>query len=301
MDPRIKHQFRIASWIAASLVALLGTAATQPEALRRYVAHTHYEPRYFLPSTEALPWLSLGFREAFADVIFVRALVYYGEELHHRGSLDFFDSYALAAIQLDPYFRRAYLWGGSVGLYRTQNSTIPESSFLSAIALLKQGYARFKPDGEFAWELGSVMAYEYLPTLEDGARKTELKAEAAEYLSEAAELGAGPAWLSLSSSSTLMKLGKRERARSFLQRIFPAVTDPAMKARIRRRLAILDAEDIAERQERGLLRINAARKHFFPQLSLRDYLVLRAHETRREVKPPRRAVTRPEASSQDSP
>ncbi len=246
----------------------------QPATMSRYLAHQSYTQRYLLPSKESLVWLALGYREALADLIWVRGLIYYGEELQHRGAMSDFFRYAEAITALDVEFRKAYIWGASVGLYRSHGE-LPVDDIKQAVTLLESGYAHFAPDGLMAWELGSLLAYELSPRLEPGEEKDAVMARASEFLVEASEAGHGPPWLALVSSSNLLNLGKTQRAIDYLKRIYPTLRDPDLQEKVRQRLVSLEAHSEAEALTQSLALIEARRQATFPFVDLPLFLLLR--------------------------
>ena len=256
------------------VLAFFLALGTQSACMERYLAHQSYTQRYLLPSKENLVLLALGYREALAGLIWVRGLIYYGEELQHRGAMSDFFRYAEAATKLDAEFRKAYIWGASVGLYRSHGE-LPVEDIKYAATLLEAGYAHFAPDGLIAWELGSLLAYELAPRLEPGEEKDAVMARASEFLVEASEAGHGPPWLALVSSSNLLNLGKTQRAIDYLKRIYPTLRDPDLQDKVRQRLVSLEAHAEAEALTQSLTLIEARRQATFPYVDLPLFLLLR--------------------------
>ena len=65
-----------------------------------------------------------GWREALADLIWMRALVYYGDEIVHEGDVEFVFEYGDAIEALDPDLVSVYRWVGTAGIYRPQAITV---------------------------------------------------------------------------------------------------------------------------------------------------------------------------------
>jgi hypothetical protein len=70
----------------------------------------------YVPPPQHLQPMSLGYREALADLIWVQALVFTGE---HLGETDVHAvaRYTEAITGLSPRFHQAYVWGGITPIY----------------------------------------------------------------------------------------------------------------------------------------------------------------------------------------
>ena len=197
-----------------------------------------------MPARAALPTLSLGYDRALADLLWMKALVYIGDEFEHRGAIDHVFRYAEAMLELDPDFRAVYPWIGVVGLYRPQ--AIDRGDVERVVAIQRRGLERFPGDGALMWDLAGNLQYELRPRLvAEGASEAELEAldaEAAELFLGAASRGAAPPWVVLSSARTLETLGARDRAIARLEQLYVLVDDPSTRQGIAARLAQLRGE-----------------------------------------------------------
>lgn len=208
----------------------------------RYITHQHYEAQYYLPSAESLAILSLGHREALADLVWMKALVYFGDELRHRGEVSFVYRYADAILHLDPDFRRAYRWVGVAGLYRPNETPIEEMR--PALDFLRRGAARFPDDADMAWDLGSTLLYEIAP-LSSPDEQEALRAEAIEHLVVAVRGGAAPPWVALSNLTHLRQLGQLDRAAAHLREAYALADDDETRTQIAGRLAEIEGATAA--------------------------------------------------------
>ncbi|MFW6067479.1 MAG: hypothetical protein ACOC97_04015 [Myxococcota bacterium] len=266
-------------WIAVALVAVLLAAAVpgvrvlRARAMDHYLATQRYEDVYYLPPAEWLPVFSLGYDEALADLIWMRGLVYFGDELRHRGAVRHVFEYGDAIVTLDPQFKRVYRWASMAALYNPGTKLEPEE-IERARAFLERGVQRFPDDGELAWEMGALLAYELAPRVEDPEEKRRIKREAAPYLMTAAREGAGPAWLALSNASELERLGRNEQAVRHLQEMYALVSDEATREEIRARIARLKSQAHAEAVAREIDRLEARRREELPYVPLDFYLLV---------------------------
>jgi hypothetical protein len=215
---------RVQRWllIAGVVGALFVADHTRSHGASHYLATQRYEDVYYLPPPGWLQLFSLGHREALADLIWLRSLVYFGEELIHRGPVGNLYHYAEAMLELDPYFLKVYSWVSSCALYRTGKVTVADAR--RAVGYLERGVQLFPDDGELAWTLGASYLYELPPMLIDKAEIAEVRRKGLEHLQVAARRGAGPAWLVLSTATELGKLGQRQQEIAHLEEVWDQVS-----------------------------------------------------------------------------
>jgi tetratricopeptide (TPR) repeat protein len=231
-----------------------------------------YEDAYYLPPSQWLPIMSLGYRTAAADLLWCRTLVYIGEEFLRGGLQRHATAYADAIITLDPDFKAPYSWPVTVALYRP--GEFAQKDVFDAVDYLRRAVKRWPNDGQLAWDLGSTLRFEIMPMLKDAALREKLNNEAGDLLSTAAVLGAGPPWLALNSSDLLAKLGKKEQAIRHLEEVYGTVQDEATKQEIAERLAMLRSETYSEAVREANEQFERERQHAFPYLSPTAFFVL---------------------------
>jgi hypothetical protein len=237
-----------------------------------FAATQSYEDVYYLPDNDSLVLASLGYRNALADLIWMKALVYYGEELIHRGDVKHLYRYGDAMLALDPDFKRVYRWVASSALYRTGTITVADA--YAAIRYLERATRRFPDDGELAWELGANYNFELAPMLADPDARDEARRKGLEYLEAAVLRNAGPPWLVLQTSSQLEALGRREQAIRHLEDMYAAVSDAHIKQEIEAQLTRLRSASYAEALRRSNDELEAQRKRDFPYLEPTLYLLV---------------------------
>lgn len=227
------------------IAALAGVWTLRGRAMDDYLATRSYEDIYYLPPPQWLDVMSLGHRRALADLIWLRALIYFGEEFEHQGAVRHVFSYGEAMLALDPDFRRVYRWVGVAAVYTPLGST--NAVVERAIDVLRRGIERFPEDGQLAWDAGATIMYELLPNLpEDDPRQERLRMEGNEHMMAAARLGAGPDWLVITNATALRKLGEKERELRHLEEMYAIVRDPKVRSEIEIRLSQLRDEAYAE-------------------------------------------------------
>jgi tetratricopeptide (TPR) repeat protein len=257
----------VARWMGGVVVLLAlaaGIRSTRLEAFTRHQQSQRYEEAYYLPPSEWLPLMSLGYRSAAADLLWCRTLIYIGEQFLRGGMQRHAGAYADAIITLDPGFKAPYGWPITVALYRPGDFVLKD--VLDAVQYLRRAVKLWPNDGELAWDLGSTLRFEVVPHVGDPALKEQLTREAADMLATAAVLGAGPPWLALNSSQLLTKLGKKEQAIRHLEEVYGTVQDEATKQEIAARLAALRSQTYSEAVRAANEQFEQERHRSFPYL-----------------------------------
>jgi len=251
--------------VAALVVALAGVWSLRGRAMEQYLHTQTYEDIYYLPPPAWLQVMSLGYRRALADLIWLRALIYFGDEFENRGAVKHVFNYGESMLALDPDFRRVYRWVGVAGVYTPTGS--PPEFMERAIDVLRRGVERFPEDGQLAWDAGATIMYELLPHRpKDDPDRERLRTEGTEHMMAAARLGAGPDWLVITNASALRKLGEKERELHHLEEMYAMVRDPVVKGQIEVRLSQLRDEAYAEAFRRANQEFEERRKAEFPYL-----------------------------------
>jgi hypothetical protein len=224
-----------------------------------------YEDIYYLPPANWLPVLSLGFRDAMADLIWCRSLVYFGEQLVHLGEVKFVFDYTDAVIGLSPDFRQAYRWVSIAVMSRPSGGSPAEG--LRSAKYLERALERWPRDGELHWDYGSLLRFELAPLLAPGVEKDRLLALAAPHLATAATLGAGPVWLALNSSALLDRLGHTEQAIRHLEEVYGTVQDERTKREIEARLTALRSHAFVEALKAANAAFEKSRAASYPYMA----------------------------------
>jgi tetratricopeptide (TPR) repeat protein len=277
-SPRVERIRRRSHLSAAALVLVLLASIPLLRTLRvramdHYLATQRYEDVYYLPPAQWLPVFSLGYREAAANLVWMRGLVYYGEEMVHRGGVQHVLDYGEAIVTLDPDFKAAYRWVNMAGLYNARQELTRED-VERTITFLERGVRRFPDDGDLAWEMGATLAYELAPRVDDPDEKQRIHSRATDYLMVAARKGAAPPWLALSNAGQLMRLGRTEQAARHLEEMYATVQDPETRERIRNRIADLRTQAYAEAMQEAHREVEERRREELPYVPLDLYLLV---------------------------
>jgi tetratricopeptide (TPR) repeat protein len=254
----------------ALALALFVAGHTREHSQRHLLSTQRYEDVYYLPPPQWLKLFSLGHREALAGLVWCRALVYYGDELVHRGAVANLFNYADAILELDPAFQRAYRWVATNAAYRATAATLTDVQ--KGIEYLERAARIFPDDGEIAWDLAAFYLYELRPLLTDEREREQARLRGLAHLRVASLRGAGPAWLALSTATELERLGQREQQIAFLEEAYSQVSDDRVREEILMRIAELRSASFAEAMAREHAALEAARKRDYPYLDSELFL-----------------------------
>lgn len=259
--------------VTLALVALCSLGdALRTRSHASFASGQRYEDVYYLPPPGALRYVSLGFDEALADLIWLRALVYFGDELIHDGGVRYVFEYTEAMLELDPRFRAVYRWVGMAALYRPQ--AVPVEEIEQAVAIMERGARLFPDDGELAWDIGATLVFELAPHIEDPDAKDRVRERGLPYLTSAVRRGAAPQWAALTNASLLSRLGRTEQAARHLEEMYLSVDDEATRARIAERIRMLRERADAEAFVTAMNQLESERRASFPYVSPSMFLLL---------------------------
>lgn len=237
--------------VTAGLLALgvVVAAATGHEArtyaFRHHASTQRYEDVYYLPSPDTLVATSFGYREALADLLWMKTLIYFSDELVHRGDKENLLRYAEALLGLDPYFQRIYRWVGTMVLYRKGKPS--REDMLDAVVYLERGFELFPDDGELAWTLGATYAYELTQFEDDPADRETYRLKGHDYIRIAVLKGAAPDWLASATARHFAKVGRKEEALKHLREVHAVARKPGDRKQLEAQIAKLEGEAYVER------------------------------------------------------
>jgi len=190
----------------------------------------------FAPSPSSAPFVSLGYREVAADLLYVRMIGYFnGDDSTGHGVADL----AEAIVALDPRFHRVYDHGSNAMTLAKLGVT--QSVYLRAIALLEHGMREFPDD----WRLPYVAGQIYTQDLEtDNPVLERAWDEKGVLLIESAIRKPGaPARLATWTAMMRTKLGEHERAVAGLREMLLVTTDAEARKRLIDALSDLEKKD----------------------------------------------------------
>lgn len=258
----------ILSLALLALVAVASLTHQQAQALRADVAEL--DRHVVIPSPEAARVLSLGLTEVAADVAWVRMLIYYGDGLINDTGMPDTEALVRLVNVLDPYFRKAYMWGAYATTMRSGMATNDE--YASSIEVLKRGLKVFPNDWEFNWILGVRLFMEVKGgTEEDEAKRKE---EGVMYIERAMHNPKAPPDLPLLAASLRTQLGHKEQALRDLREMILNIDDAKAREKLQARYNALASETAGNELAAAASEFDQGWKAHFPYASRSFYVLL---------------------------
>jgi hypothetical protein len=212
-----------------AFLALAVIAQNWMDAQRR--APLTLEETLYVRSGEAIKRASLGFDGLMADIYWIRALLYFGEEFERqRGANQYFDVSRLKLLQpllditveLDPKHVAAYRFGAVF---------LPDIDAEAAIRFVERGIRNNPDEWRLYQDLGFVQW-----------RRKRFR-EAAEAYARGAMLPGAPTWMRTIPALMLAKGGERETARAMFLRLYEESDDPFIKQVCEEQLMLLQEQE----------------------------------------------------------
>jgi hypothetical protein len=280
---------------AIVLVAALGAAAAaaglRGSAKERFDRIVEFDDRYYLPPPIWLRAFSLGYNEALADALWVKAVIYFGG-LYQRRTRSEREAvaagkairkrraahtarYITAITDLDPRFVRAYLVGSKFVLYHKRR--VDRETVETAIEVLERGIEVFPHNGEITFSLGFFYYYELPPYLEDKAARRESRDRGARLLRRAGAMDDAPPYAALLGVSVLQREGLDDLVVEHLRTMLIAETDPKIRRSLERQLK----KELGKAAERDIRRSRALQERWkqeMPYVSFDLFTLLRSDD-----------------------
>lgn len=184
----------------------------------------------YVSSAEALKRSSLGFTGLFADVYWMRTVLYFGEKLEQQRQigqpLDVRELRLLKPMleivtELDPHHVAAYRFGGFFLQYENADY---------AAGFLERGIRNNSQEWRLYQDLGFVRW-----------RQGRFK-EAADAYARGGQLAGAPGWMSPMAATMLAKGGDRETARQLFQRLYEESSDAFVRQVCEEQLRLLQQQ-----------------------------------------------------------
>ena len=130
----------------------------------------------FLPPNDVLKFMALGHRTFMADMLFVRANLYFGVHLFSDRTFPWLDRYVEAIIAMDPDNPKIYEWASQVVKY---GQLISPEVIAKSIRYSELGIKRFPDDWRFYRDIGFNLLFE--TKMSDAKARKEQLARALPY------------------------------------------------------------------------------------------------------------------------
>lgn len=216
---------------AAAALLIVGSLAAQAGVQRSFETawpDRNLEQFLYLPSGRHTKALTLGFSNLAADVLWVRAVAYFGGHLLTDGEYPWLYSILVQVTTLDPPFRYPYLFGGMALALKTETGA-------ESIAMLARGMTNYPGDWRYPFYIGFNAFY----NLRDPER-------AASLMRYAASLPGKPEYLPRLAASLLAESGRVDAAVRFLETIAEGTRDESARENIRRKIEDLRANRLPD-------------------------------------------------------
>lgn len=251
--------------LALPLLALfaLGAVVTGDAAQGRRARFPAEDDLLYLPKPGALKALALGHHELVADLVFIRAIIYFGGQFYGTRDYRWLENYLDTIVALDPEWKTPYRWAGVATMY--DGRTITNASVEQSNHFLSLGIEHFPRDWELHFMLGCNHLFE-LKT-DDPAQRMAWRRKGAELVRHAALVGGGPPWLPLLAASMMREDGQNEAAVRHLEEVFLSTQDDKTREEVKNRLLSLHAKIDLSRAERQRADFEAVWKTTVPYAS----------------------------------
>jgi hypothetical protein len=159
----------------------------------------------FAPSAGAAPYVSLGYRETMADLLWIRAIGYVGgDDDRSAGTRALVE----AIVALDPRFERIYPFAGAaLSALGTEPTT---EDLLASIRLLERGMKEFPQNCKIPLLAGQIYTVELASDDPEQVKRWQL--EGAQYIERAARIPGCKKDIGTFAAHLRTKLGQREKA-----------------------------------------------------------------------------------------
>jgi hypothetical protein len=210
------------------LVALLAAQAGLQRSFEQAWRSRSVEKLLYLPSGRHLKALTLGFSNLAADVLWIKAIGYFGGHALTDREYPWLYHILDQVTTLDPMFAYPYLFGGIT--LSVERESGEESS-----ALLAKAMSRYPGEWRYPFYIGYNAFYlEHDP------------ARAALFMRHAASLPRAPEYLPHLAASLIAESGRVDAAVRFLETMAESAREDWMRNKIRQKIADLRAGRIPE-------------------------------------------------------
>lgn len=171
-----------------------------------------------LPPGEVLRKMVLGYHSLAADLLFIRANIYWGEHMTTDEQIPWISSFIDILMELDPDFKAVYFWGDLATIfYKREIDYVPKKLIERANQILETGMQRFPDDYRFPMRIGYNLHYE----LGEGL-------SAMPYFARAAMLPGAPEKIRNSLVALHTRKKEHEVAKEILKEMYMETQDTAL-------------------------------------------------------------------------
>jgi len=243
---------------------------------------------YLAKASHIRPFL-LGQEAVVADLIWIRTLGYFADELKRGRGFIYLDGLIDLATDLDPRFEKLYIWAGAVFMYR--GGAITRERILASTRILEKGWKVIQNDpvgwrhDPRYWMIPQMIGFNYAVELHDRKR-------GAPFIAATARIPGSPELYKTYAATLYRRAGEMEEGVRLLEDMLAvetlesqlrSVDESSLKDQIRDRLAAYYRKLYGEREgkarlemlEKTLSDLISAWRNEFPFLDFDLYLLLR--------------------------
>lgn len=213
---------------ALALLLALGAQAGVQRSFERAWPQRRFEQLMYVPTGRHLKALTLGFSNLAADVLWIKAIGYFGGHALSDREYPWLHHILDQVTTLDPSFKYPYLFGGIV-------LAVERESAEESIALLTKGMTQYPGEWRYPFYIGFNAFYH----LHDPER-------AALFMRHAASLPGSPEYVPRLAASLMAESGRVAAAVLFLETMAEGSRSESERANIRRKIEALRAGRIPE-------------------------------------------------------
>jgi len=193
----------------------------------------------YAPAPDTAPLVTLGYRELFADLLFLRLKGYFGGRENTANGIA---GLVEAIVALDPQYHRIYEWGARA--ITLAGRGVDNDAYRRAIALLEAGAQEFPDDWKLPYLEGEIYTQD-LQTKDPAERRAW--DERGTLLTESAiRKPNAPAEAATWAATMRTRLGQHQRAVDGLREMLLVTDDDAARARLLTKLADLESSSASE-------------------------------------------------------
>jgi len=225
---------------------------------------------FYLPSARALKIGSLGYRHMLADLMWVKTLMYFGEEMNGPKRQTWLAAHAWRVIALDPDFELAYQWAGAAMLYGGR--VIDNETVRASNEFYRAAVRRFPHNWKHPAALAFNLVYELKAESPEEAERN--RQEAIGLFRAASRMAGAPPYLRTFTITQLTKAGMNQLAAEYVREAYAAASDEEERRLLSLRLKDLDKGEGAAVLQYQQERLQEAFSKTLPYGSLELFLHL---------------------------
>lgn len=188
-----------------------------------------------VPKAEAIRPLLIGLDSFMSDLIWIRTLGYFADQVLSHKKLTYFEDLLNLATDLDPRFERIYIWAGAAFMYY---GVISKEKIMASTRFLEKGWKTiqddpvgWKHDPEY-WRIPQMIGFNYAIELRD-------REKGAPYIAIVAKIPGSPSLYKTWAATLYKRAGEWEKGTEVLENMLAIET-------LQSQLENVEEEDVKE-------------------------------------------------------